>query len=253
MTKLFLATAFAAVSFSTLFAQDTLKVVAKKAKRDWSKIDLSGRANDHFVIQVGADGWAGRPDSIRTKGLSRHFNMYLMLDKPFKTDPRFSVGFGVGIGTSNIFFEKTVIDITGRVLSNTLQFKNADSSNHFKKYKLATAFAEIPVELRYMSNPENGNKSWKFALGVKVGTLLAAQTKGKEPQDKNDATLPGQGKVVIKEKSKRFFNSTRIASTLRVGYGHFTLYGAYQINSLIKDGVGPQIRPWSIGLCLSGL
>jgi Outer membrane protein beta-barrel domain len=253
MTKLFLVTAFAAFSFSTISAQDTLKVAPKKAKRDWSKIDLSGRANDHFVIQIGADGWAGRPDSIRTKGLSRHFNMYLMLDKPFKTDPRFSVGFGVGIGTSNIFFEKTVIDITGKVSPNTLQFKNADSINHFKKYKLATAFAEIPVELRYMSNPENGNKSWKLALGVKVGTLLDAHTKGKEPQDKNDATLSGQGKVVIKEKSKRFFNTTRIATTLRVGYGHFSLYGSYQINSLVKDGFGPQIKPWSIGLCLSGL
>lgn len=251
MTKLFWITVLTNLTISSASAQDS--VTTKKTKRDWSKLDLSGRANDHFLIQVGADGWAGKPDSIRTKGFSRHFNMYLMLDKPFKTDPRFSVGIGVGIGSSNIFFEKTTIDITGKESANKLLFKNADSTNRFKKYKLVTAYAEVPVELRYISNPDNSDGSWKMALGVKVGTMLDAHTKGKEPQDKSGNTLPGQGKVVEKEKSKRFFNSTRIAGTLRIGFGHFSLYGAYQITSLIKDGFGPQVKPWSIGLCLSGL
>lgn len=254
MTKLFLVTALAALSFGSASAQDTtLPVPAKNTKRDWSKIDLSSRANDHFVVQFGSDNWAGKPDSIRTKGFSRHFNVYIMLDKPFKTDPRFSIAGGVGIGSSNIFFEKTTIDITGKVSPNKLLFKNADSSNHYKKYKLSTTYAEVPIELRYMSNPENSDKSWKLALGVKVGTMLDAHTKGKEPQDKSGNTLSGQGKVVEKEKSKRFFNGTRIASTVRIGYGHFSLYGAYQFTSLIKDGFGPQIKPYSIGICLSGL
>lgn len=225
----------------------------KKQKRDWSKLDLSGRTSDHFVIQLGYDGWAGKPDSIRTKGLNRSFNMYFMLDKPFKSDPHFSVAAGLGIGSSNIFFEKTVIDITGKISSARLLFQNADSINHYKKYKLAVVWAELPIELRYFSNPENADKSWKWALGLKLGTMLDAHTKGKEPQDKNNATISGQAKVVEKEKSKKFFNATRIAGTIRVGYGHFSLYGAYQINSLIKDGVGPQVKPYTIGLCLSGL
>jgi len=254
MTKLFLTTAIAALTISSASAQqvDSTKST-KKVKQDWSKIDLSNRTSDHFVIQFGADGWAQKPDSIRTKGFSRHFNMYFMIDKPFKTDPRFSMAFGVGIGTSNIFFDRTIIDITGKTSLTKMNFKNADSINHYKKYKLATAYAEIPVELRYVSNPANANKSWKLALGVKVGTMLDAHTKGKEPQDKNGNTLSGQGKVVEKEKSKRFFNSTRIATTLRVGRGHFSLYGAYQVNSLLTEGFGPQVKPWSIGICLSGL
>ncbi|MEO7312715.1 MAG: outer membrane beta-barrel protein [Chitinophagaceae bacterium] len=258
MTKVFLITALTAFSLGSATAQDSVRVTTTttttaKTKRDWSKIDLSSRANDHFMIQFGADGWSGAPDSIRTKGFSRHFNMYFMLDKPFKTDPRFSVGFGVGIGSSNIFLNNTLVDVAGKTSSSTLVFKNADSSNHYKKYKLATAYAEIPVELRYSSNPLDANQSWKLALGVKLGTLLDAHTKGKEPQDKNGNTLSGMAKVIEKEKSKKFFNSTRIAATARIGYGHFSLYGSYQLNSLIKDGFGPQIKPWSIGLCLTGL
>ena len=27
-------------------------------KRDWNKLDLSTRANDHFMLQYGLDGWA---------------------------------------------------------------------------------------------------------------------------------------------------------------------------------------------------
>ncbi len=34
----------------------------EKKKTDWSKIDLSNRANDHFLIQYGYDGWSNTPD-----------------------------------------------------------------------------------------------------------------------------------------------------------------------------------------------
>lgn len=258
MKKFFLISAVAAVSFFTANAQTIADSVAKvnppkKTRRDWSKLDLNDRTSDHFILQLGYAGWSGKPDSIRTKGFSRSFNMYFMLDKPFKTDPRFSVAGGLGIGSSNIFFEKTVIDISGKKSTTKMQIQNADSTNHYKKYKLVNVWAEIPIELRYASNPANVDKSWKIAAGVKLGTMLDAHTKGKEPQDKNDNVISGQSKVVEKVKSKRFFNSTRIAGTFRVGYGHFSLYADYQFNSLLKDGVGPQLKPYTIGLSLSGL
>ncbi len=130
------------------------------------KIDLSNRSNDHFMFQYGFDNWAATPDSINPKGFSRFFNAYIMLDKPFKTNPKMSVGLGVGIGSSNIFFENTFVDV--KALTTQLPFRNVDSANHFKKFKLTTIFLEAPVELRYSSNPENSNKSFKGALGVKV-------------------------------------------------------------------------------------
>ncbi len=60
------------------------------------------------MLQFGLDGWSGViPDSVKPSGFSRHFNAYIMLDKPFKTNPRFSVGLGVGIGSSNIFLKES--------------------------------------------------------------------------------------------------------------------------------------------------
>ena len=52
------------------------------------------RSNDHLLIQLGINSWANMPDSIQTKGLSRTFNIYFMMDFPFKTNPHFSVAAG---------------------------------------------------------------------------------------------------------------------------------------------------------------
>ena len=54
--------------------------------------------------------------------------------------------------------------------------------------------------------------------------------------------------------SKRnFFNTTRFAATARVGYGHFSIFGAYTLSSFLKDGAGAPIKPYQNGLTLSGL
>lgn len=206
------------------------------------------RASDHFVAQVGYTTWQGAPDSIATGGFSRTANVYLMLDFPFKSNPHWSVAIGVGMGTDNIYFDKGSVDITGT--GTNLRFRNLQDTSHFKKYKLATAYAEAPVELRYRTNPDNDRRSIKMAVGLKVGTLLNAHTKGKTLQDKSDNTI---NDYKVKEYSKRFFNSTRVAGTARLGFGHFSLFGTYQLTPLFKEGQAPLIRPLTVGLTLSGL
>src|SRR5258706_2720305 len=123
IVSLTLALAFVAVAFA-------------QTKTDKTKINLSDRAADHFMIQVSSDHWANLPDSINShqKGFSRGLNIYFMIDKPFKTNPRFSIAFGLGIGSSNIFFDKMKVDL--RASGTVLPFINQDSAEHFEKYKL---------------------------------------------------------------------------------------------------------------------
>ena len=173
-----------------------------------------------------------------------------MLDRPFKSNPKFSVAFGVGIGSSNMFFDNTRVDIKSP--TTRLPFTAVDSVDHFKKFKVTNIYAEVPVELRYYSNPANTNRSWKAALGVKVGTLLKTYTKGKDLVTKSGSSVYGPG-YVVKESNKRFFNGTMLALTGRIGYGVFGIFGTYQVNDFFKEGVGPNVRPYSIGLSISGL
>lgn len=205
-------------------------------------------SNDHFFIQLGLLSWAGKPDSIKTKGLSRSFNFYVMLNFPFKTNPHWSVAIGPGIATDNIYFNDMYVGIKDNTAS--VVFDNVSDTSHFKKYKLGTAYLEAPVELRYRFNPNNDSRSVKIAIGAKVGTLLAAKIKGVELQNAAHKTL---NDYTLKEKSKRFFSKQRLSVMGRVGYGAFSLFASYSITPVFKEGLGPTVRPLTIGLTLSGL
>ncbi|MEP6845816.1 MAG: outer membrane beta-barrel protein [Panacibacter sp.] len=223
-----------------------------KPKTDWKKIDLSNRANDHFMIQFGYDGWGNAPDSANPSGFSRHFNFYFMLDKPFKGNPRYSLGIGAGFASSNIFFKSTYIDIKS-TSSNTLPFKDVSATDHFKKYKLTTTWLEAPLEFRYASNPVTPDKGWKAAVGLKFGVLLRSYTKGKDLLDVTGNSKYGKG-YAQKEYDKKFFNSTRIAATARIGLGNFSIDGSYSLTGLLKSSGGSStVNPYSIGITLSGL
>ncbi len=221
----------------------------KKRNMSLAQLQLATRPKDHLLIQVGYDSWARKPDSINTRGFSRSFNMYFMFDFPFKTNPQLSVAVGAGVSTSNIYFKDTYIDITGRN-ANRLSFQDVSDTTHFKKYKLMTTYLEAPIELRYTKDPANPKKSLKAALGAKVGTLMGATTKGKTLQNSAGNTVNA---FTQKEKAKRFFNSTRLSLTGRVGIGSLSVFGTYQFNAFVKEGMGPDVRPYSIGLTLSGL
>jgi hypothetical protein len=227
----------------------TTQVWAQEKQK--SKPDLSSRPNDHFIVQLTSDSWLNAPDSISShmSGFHRGLHVYFMLDKPFKSNPKLSFGFGAGISSSNMYFENMVVDVAGT--STPLVFQETDSTGSFKKYKLNTTYIEAPLELRFSSKPEHPNRSIKIAIGIKAATILNAHTKGKSYQT-------GAGDLIIdgiqKESSKKYFNPTRLAATFRMNYGIFGLTGSYSLTPLLKNGVGSQdIRQLQIGLSLSGL
>lgn len=245
----FLASASFAQKDSTIMA-DT---AATRASRKFlNKIDLSNRPNDHFMLQYGYDTWGNVPDSVKPDGFSRHFNVYIMIDKPFKNSRHMSIGFGIGLGSSNMFFDNKYINLKSPTAMLPFTDVSASAVNHFKKFKLTTVFAELPVELRYAGNPVTPDKGFKAALGVKVGTLLNQHTKGKDAEGASGSSLYGS-KYIVKENNKRFINSTRFAATGRIGFGNISLDASYQITNFLKEGVGPDIKPFTIGITLSGL
>jgi hypothetical protein len=227
-----------------------LTVSAASAQEKKKKGGFMNRTGDHLMLQLTSDHWTGVPDSIKShmKGFARGANIYVMLDQRFKSSPQWSVAFGLGVGTSNMYFKNMTVDIKSKTA--TLPFRAVDSVDHFKKYKLTTAYLEIPLELRFTFDPENESKSIKAALGVKVGTLLNVHNKGKILLDKNGASL---NSYTAKETGKGFFNSTRLAATARIGYGNFSVFGSYQLNNIFKDGVAADMKLFQIGLNLSGL
>lgn len=237
--SLFVFTLLSAVAFS----QETPKPEKKKK----APVDMSNRPNDHFMLQFGYANWSNIPDTINKQGFSKSLNAYFLFDFPFKSNPKLSIGFGIGIATDHIVFASTNVGIRNNTPS--IYFTNASDTNHYKKTKLATAYLEAPIELRFSADPLDG-KGFKAAVGVKVGTMMNAHTRNTKFQNKSGNAL---GDFVMKESSTKFFNKNRLSVTGRVGYSHFSLFGSYQLTTLFKDGFGPQVRPYSIGIALSGL
>ena len=125
-----------------------------------------------------------------------------------------------------------------------------DTLPRFSKYKISTSYLELPIEIRYFSKPENPNKSVKIAIGVKIGTLLDAHSKGK--------TLVNAAGTKLKDyteklSSKSYFNATRLAATARFGYANFTVFGSYNITQVFKDKVATNMSLLQVGMTFSGL
>lgn len=229
------------MAYAPAFSQTT------KVKRNKEILNRSG---DHLMLQLSSDHWLGAPDSVSShiKGLARGINVAVMLNKPFRADPRFSIAFGIGVGNSNIYFKKMTVDIAAKTAA--LPFIANDTTDRFKKYKLSTTFLEIPLEFRFTSNPETPNKAIKIALGAKVGTMLNAHTKGKNLQNASGSTISN---AIEKTSTKSYFNTTRLALTARAGYGNFTLFGAYNLTTMFKDAVASDIKLLQVGITFSGL
>ena len=196
-------------------------------------------ASDFLMIQLGIDRWAGKPDTIHTTGVGKGLNVYLCKNYPLKNS-KLSFAAGIGIGSSSIYLDNQEVRF-----SDTSFVKFAAETKNYSKYKLTTAYFEAPLELRYFENNVNKNKGFKAAIGLRIGTLLQAHTKG--------VYSSSGSKTADKVVSKRFIDTWRFAATARVGYGNFSLFVAYNLNTLFKAGSGPDITPYSIGLCISGL
>lgn len=200
-------------------------------------------SRDFLMLQFTYEGWASKPDSVKTGGIGRGFNGYLCYDFPIKNS-HFSAALGVGVGTSNIYFDNQELRLTDTGTLGT-QVRFVNESTDYKKYKLATTYLEAPLELRYFGNSENRNKGFKAAIGIRAGLLVGAHIKDVRTVDGN--------KVVDKLATKRYLDKYRFSTTFRIGYGNFSLFGAYNLNTLFKEGSGPGITPYSIGICLTGL
>lgn len=203
-------------------------------------------SRDFVMLQFTYDSWNKAPDSIRIGGIGRGFSAYLCYDFPIAKS-NFSFAAGLGVSNSNIYFDKQ--QVVMNTTASEISFVNVDtvigSDKNFKRSKFATTYIEAPFELRYYGNKENRNRGFKFALGMKVGILVNAHTKVRESYAGpyiNDKTV-----------TNRYVEKWRFAPTARIGWGNFTLFGSYNISQLFNAGQGPEVYPFSIGLCISGL
>ncbi len=238
MHKVLAILAFVFLPSSMLLAQDATEKVSSAALPQIVK-----PSRDFLMLQFNYNTWLTKPDSIKSKSFGYSFNGFLCYDFPIKKS-HLSFATGIGVSTNVIYLDKQVIAASDTGLYGAQAHFIADT-NDYKRYKFNTTYLQAPFELRYFSNNQNRNKGFKAAIGLQVGTLLGAHTKGVRAVEGTN--------VKDKVDTKRYLNTWNFVATARIGYGNLSLFGSYNLTQVYKDNAGPAITPMAIGICLTGL
>lgn len=208
-----------------------------------------GGGKDRLILEFNWNYWLNTPDSFNIQGKSRGFNFYFFYDIALGTD-NFSLAPGFGLGNSNIFHESFLqvnTDENDDLFGTTEVIPFADTLD-YKKNKISLTYFEIPVELRFRTNPNNRGKRFKIAAGFKAGLGLNYHTKY-IGTDTRATALPGDTEFVkYKEHRVKNIESFRYGVTGRIGYGNINLHAFYGLSNVFEDGQGPTANALSVGI-----
>ena len=231
---------FLLIPSSLLLAQDA----TDKMNGNATPPPIVKPSRDFVMIDLTYNNWIKKPDTVKTKTIGYGFNAYLCYDFPIKKT-KLSFAAGLGISASVTYLNQQVIANTDTITALASQAHFLADTFHYKRYKFVTAYLTAPFELRYFNNKLNRNKGFKAAIGMQIGTLLGAHTKG----------VTSKGGINVKDKidTKRYVSPWNFAATARVGWGNFSLFGSYNLTTVFKENAGPPITPMSVGICITGL
>jgi hypothetical protein len=233
---------FSSLTFAA-FAQTDLEPAKKKKGRP----NLPGT----FAIDLGFN-FPSEKSGFNTNVFgSRTLNIYYYYDYRLGNS-NFSVHPGIGFGLERYKFsnDKTVGYVPGPNSNDVIEMIPASdvipNASSLKKSGFITNYIDIPLEVRYSTNPDDPGRSFKMSLGFKFGVLYDSFTKLKYRED-------GETKK-LKDKQNYELNPIRYGALFRVGIGGFSLYANYTLSPLFQDKKGPEgaeINNFTAGLTLA--
>ncbi len=226
-----------------------------------------------FSLELGVSRLTETPNDI-DYGFwgSRTFNVYFQPDiRIGKTKFSFHPGIGIGMDRFKFMgFKEYFPTDTIERRAATLMFDNEGNTRFVEalnyiydddslgqvnwsdtyathKSMLALNYIDVPVEFRFSTNPDDPSRSFKVALGGRVGYLVNSHTKLKYKEDGDLKTL----------KNKQDFNLSpiRYGAYMKIFIGNFSFFGVYNINPMFREGKGPaetKTSYYTVGISVSG-
>ncbi len=254
MKQLFSLLLFCCITHFALAQEDTpsdseeqAKEVIVKRKTETTRADTPPKGvdfsqmqtRDRLIFEIAHDNWTNKPDSLKVRWWNRGVNIYLMYDMPLLNSKNVSFAPGLGISTTNVYHNSRIMNNDS--VSFFRPIENISDTLSWRKNKLSTTFIDVPLELRFRTNPNRYNKSFKIAIGARVGYMLSSKIKYKgELENEPD-------EVFLKNKRLPNINNFKYGPSIRIGYSNFNIFAYYSISTLFERNAGPGIRPLSIG------
>lgn len=212
---------FLGTSFTLLAQTETVRKVSRRP-------DIPGT----FAMELGFNFDLSAPDEFNLGFWgSRTFNLYYQYEfRILKSS--FSFVPGIGLSLERFKFSNSyTIDQDPNDPRSILMIPPSDSGYpNIKKSQLITNYIDVPVEIRYSTNPDDPARSFKVSFGGRIGYMYDSFTKIKYKENSD----------VKKIKDKQDFNLSKLryGLTARLGIGNFSLFGYYNLTPLFEEGEG---------------
>jgi hypothetical protein len=204
----------------------------------------SGKFDGHWEgLEIGFNAFA-RPDYSMYNDAGKDF-MSLNQGKSLEIDLNFyelNIGLmksyvglvsGLGMSFNNYRFDNpyTIQKVGNMTEPAYLTYDN------LSKTKLAVSYLNVPLLLEFQI-PVNHNEGRLF---INAGIIGSAKI-GSHTKVKN-------GDIKDKVRDGFNLNSFSYASSVKIGYKDVGLFAKYSLTSLFESGKGPELTPFTIGIC----
>jgi hypothetical protein len=184
-----------------------------------------------FVLELGINSALDAPEKFDI-GLwgSRTMNVYYTYEIRI-AQSKFSLVPGFGLSLERFKFKSGATLGYDAEDSLKLILPTEGTIPGIRKSQLVTNYFEVPLELRFSTNPSDPGRSFKIGVGGRIGYMYDAFSKIKYKED-------GETKQL---KDKQNFNLTRFRYGVytKIGIGNFALFGYYNLTPLFEEGKGP--------------
>lgn len=210
----------------------------QKFKGHWAGFDLgvNGFVDKDFNINV--------PDAYDYLDLkyekSIDVNLNFFEQNVNLINNKFGLVTGLGLRWNNYRFTDNVI------LSpdSSSIYGYYDNTRDWRKSKMVVNYLTLPILLEFQTNRFSNKSSFHITAGVVTGWRFATHTK---------MLYFDNGRQKPKVRDDFHLRPFRFDATARIGWGVINLYATYSLNSLFKDGQGPELYPFAIGITLVNL
>jgi hypothetical protein len=141
-----------------------------------------------------------------------------------------------------------------------------DQDINIRKSKLSAMYLSLPVLFEFQTAPSYRKNGFHINIGMIVSARLSSHTKKyyDELNKEFNVTLynpeTGQYDVVYTALSPNdpkehhygdwFLQPFKFEATARIGWNFLNFWANYSINSMFREGKGPELYPWSAGITL---
>lgn len=250
MKNVFFLLVVAVLFQSNLFAGELEGEKDKEGKKSSKQTTAQPDVPGALVIEVANNILTNAPDNMKLKQMSSWtVNLYYLYELPFGESAfSFNPGFGLGLETYRFEENYTLTTINDDFNTEVTPLRTTlPNATKYVKSSWGQYYFDIPFEFRWYADPEFKRKSFKIALGGKIGFRIDSKTKVVYEEFDN--------RKKQKQKQNFNFNSPRYGAYGRVGFGAISLFYYYSLTEVFKNKRGPddtRARVMMAGVSISG-